>query len=419
VNGDGKPDIVAVSSCISNINCVSSVAVLLNNGDGTFKPALNYASNGQAAHSVAIGDVNGDGKPDIVVADSCATGDFYCTSGTVGVLLGNGDGTFRPVVIYGTGGAYPTSVALGDLNNDGKVDIVVSNYQTTTSDYTGRIGVLLGNGDGTFQPAVTCLSGGVGDNSVALADLNGDGRLDLLAVNQGATVGPSTGTLGVLLGNGDGTFQPVIANPTTRLSVDYFGQMAVADFNGDGKLDVACGASDFLLLGNGDGTFQAPLSLGFDGTGIAAWDFNGDGRPDLAVGGVAVLLNISPGFRENDTTSVVPSLNSAAYGQKVTVTVTPQGSGSPTGTVNFKDGTTNLGTTSLTNGSANFSTAALGAGTHSITAAYSGDSNFMPSTSTILTQSVSQATTTIALVSSANPSFLHHSGTITWADLRL
>ena len=415
VNGDGKLDIVAASSCISNINCVSSVAVLLNNGDGTFKTAVNYASNGQAAHSVAIGDVNGDGKADIVVANSCATGDFYCTSGTVGVLLGNGDGTFRPVVIYSTGGAYPTSVVVGDLNNDGRADIVVSNYQTTTSDYTGRIGVLLGNGDGTFQPAVTYASGGVGDNSVAVVDLNGDGKLDLLAVNQGATVGTSNGTLGVLLGNGNGTFQPVMANPTTGVSVDYFAQVAIGDFNGDGKLDVACGAGDFLLLGNGDGTFQAPLSLGFEGTGIATGDFNGDGRPDLAVGGVAVLLNISQGFRENDTTAVVSSQNPSAYRQNVTftVTVTPQGSGMPTGTVSFKDGATNLGTASLTSGSATLSTAALGVGTHSITASYSGDSNFLPSASATLTQTVNQATTTTTLASSANPSYLNQSVTFT------
>jgi hypothetical protein len=114
----------------------------------------------------------------------------------------------------------------------------------------------------------------------------------------------------------------VIANPTTGLSADYFAQVAIEDFNGDGKLDVACGAGDFLLLGNGDGTFQAPLSLGFDGTEIAAGDFNGDGRPDLAVGGVAVLLNIGQGFRGNDTTAVVSSHNPTAYRQNVTFTAT-------------------------------------------------------------------------------------------------
>jgi hypothetical protein len=114
-----------------------------------------------------------------------------------------------------------------------------------------------------------------------------------------------------------------IANPTTGLSADYFAQVAIEDFNGDGKLDVACGAGDFLLLGNGDGTFQAPLlSLGFDGTEIAAGDFNGDGRPDLAVGGVAVLLNIGQGFRGNDTTAVVSSHNPTAYRQNVTFTAT-------------------------------------------------------------------------------------------------
>jgi hypothetical protein len=414
LNGDGKPDLIATSSCITSTSCVSGVGVLLGNGDGTFKAAVNYGSGGETAYSVAVVDVNGDGKPDIIVANSCATGST-CVSGTVGVLLGNGDGTFRAAVTYGSGGQYATSVAVGDVNNDGKPDLVVANYYTGSSNYTGSIGVLLGNGNGTFQPAVSYASGGVGDNSVAVADVNGDGKLDLLAVNQGATVGPSNGTLGVLLGNGDGTFQPAIANPTTRLSADYFAEVAIDDFNGDGKLDVACGAGDFLLLGNGDGTFQAPLSLGFDGTGIATGDFNGDGRPDLAVGGVAVLLNIGQGFRENDTTAVVSSQNPAAYRQNVTftATVTPQGSGTPTGTVSFKDGATNLGSASLTSGSATLSTAALGVGTHSITASYSGDSNFLLSTSAALTQTVNQATTTTTLASSANPSYLNQSVTFT------
>ena len=415
LNGDGKPDIVAASSCISNISCVSSAAVLLNNGDGTFKPAVNYPTNGQAARSVTIGDVNGDGKPDIVVANSCASGDSYCTSGTLGVLLGNGDGTFRPVVTYATGGQYPTSVAVGDLNKDGRPDIVVSNYQTTSSDYTGRLGVLLGNGDGTFQPAITYLSGGVGDNSVAIVDLDADGKLDLVAVNQGATTGLSNGTVGVLLGNGDGTFRTAIVTSTTLLSIDYFAQVAIADFNADGRLDIACGASDFLLLGNGDGTFQPVLPLGFEGTGIAAGDFNGDGRPDLAVGGVAVLLNISPGSGVNDSTSLVSSLNPAAYGQKVTftATVTPLGSGTPTGTVIFKDGAKNLGTASLVDGSASLSSSMLGAGSHSITATYSGDSNLPPSTSAALMESVNKGTTTTAVASSANPSYLNQSVTFT------
>jgi hypothetical protein len=415
LNGDGKSDIVAASSCISNVSCVSSVAVLLNNGDGTFKAAVNYATNGQAVHSVAIGDVNGDGKPDIVVANFCASGDFYCVSGTVGVLLGNGDGTFRPVIIYGTGGQHPTAVALGDLNDDGKPDIVVSNYQTTSGDYTGRIGVLLGNGDGTFQPATTYLSGGIANNSVTIVDLDGDGKLDLIAVNQGATSGQSTGTLGVLLGNGDGTFRTAIVTSTTRLSVDYFAQVAIADFNGDGKIDVACGASDFLLLGNGDGTFQPVSPLGFEGTGIAAGDFNIDGRPDLAVGGVAILLNISPGFGQNTTTSLASSLNPSAYGQKVTFTATvaPLSSGTPTGTVSFKDGAANLGTVSLSSGSGSLSSSTLSAGSLSITASYSGDSNFSPSTSAALIQSVNKATTTAAVVSNASPSYLNQSVTFT------
>jgi hypothetical protein len=411
LNGDGKPDIVATSSCTAGTNCVSSAVVLLGNGDGTFKSGVSYPSGGQTAYSVVVADVNADGKPDLIVANSCSTGDVYCTSGTVGVLLGNGDGTFRPVVIYGSGGQYPTSVVVADVNNDGKPDLMVSNYYTGGSNYNGSIGILFGNGDGTFQPAVSYASGGVGANSVAVADLNGDGKPDLLAVNQGINYGISNGALGVLLGNGDGTFQPVIQNPTGNISTDYFAQVAIADFNGDGKLDVACAASDFLLPGNGDGTFQPALTLGVYGGGTATGDFNGDGRPDLAVGGFAVLLNIAPGFRENDTTTLISATNPAAFNQNVsfTATVTPQGLGTPSGSVIFKDGATNLGTATLVSGNATLSTAGLAVGTHAITASYSGDANFLPTSSATLSESVDRAATSTAPASSANPSYLNQS----------
>jgi hypothetical protein len=415
VNGDGKPDIIATSSCISNSSCVSSVAVLLNNGNGTFKAALNYPTMGQAAHAVTVGDVNGDGKPDIVVANSCATGDLYCTSGTMGVLLGNGDGTFRTVVSYPSGGQNPTSVALGDLNRDGRVDIVVSNYQTTGTDFSGHIGVLLGNGDGTFQPAVVYLSGGLGNNSVAIADLDRDGKPDLVAVNQAATTGSSAGTLGVLLGNGDGTFRPAIVTATTKLSIDYFAQTAIADFNGDGKLDVACGSSDFLLLGNGDGTFQPVLPLGFSGVGIAAGDFNGDGRPDLAVGGVAILLNKSSGFGESTTTSLISSVTPSFINQPVTFTATITSTYGPIPngeTVSFYDGAILLGTGATTNGVATFTTSDLAARIHSIKATYPGDVTFKASSGTGTQRVTLYPSSTSLPISSLNPSTYGQSVTL-------
>jgi len=264
LNGDGKPDLVVANASSG------TVAVFLGNGDGTFQAAVTYA--GGDANGLVIADVNGDGKPDIVVAN-----------GGVGVLLGNGDGTFQPVVNYSAGGDS-NSVAVADVNRDGKLDIVATIW--CSDQYCdGTVSVLLGDGDGTFQPAVTYSSGGAYGESVAVADVNGDGKPDLLVAN----LGLDTGEVGVLLGNGDGTFQPAV-------SYSWSGRadsLAVADVNGDGKLDLLLGdwgkATLGVMLGNGDGTFQAAVtyptgSSGAIGTRIVAVaDVNGDGKPDLLV----------------------------------------------------------------------------------------------------------------------------------------
>jgi hypothetical protein len=164
------------------------VGMLLGNGDGTFQPVVTYGSGGYFANSVAVADVNGDSKPDLLVANECV--DKNCASGTVGVLLGKGDGTFQPVVTYGSGGLYANSVTVADVNGDGKPDLVAANYLSNNA------GVILGNGDGTFQTAVTYGSGGsVYLYSVAVADVNGDGKPDLLAANCGC----DNGTVGVLI----------------------------------------------------------------------------------------------------------------------------------------------------------------------------------------------------------------------------
>ena len=134
---DGKLDLVLANG---------GVGVLLGNGDGTFQAEVNYASGGDNADSVAVADVNGDGIPDLLVANECAGDCEFDGNGAVGVLLGNGDGTFQAAVSYYTGGLSAYSVAVGDVNEDGKPDLVVANLDS--------VGVLLGNGDGTFQPAM-------------------------------------------------------------------------------------------------------------------------------------------------------------------------------------------------------------------------------------------------------------------------
>jgi hypothetical protein len=324
VNGDGKRDLVVSNACATPINCASIgngvVGVLLGNGDGTFKPVVTYNSGGHLAFSVKVGDVNGDGKPDLFVANLCS--DNVCSSeSSVGVLLGNGDGTFKTAVTYDSGGGAALSVAVGDVNGDGKPDLVVTNQQNSLgNNETGVVGVLLGNGDGTFRTAVTYGSGGNGPFSVAVADVNGDGKLDLLVANQRlSTSFGQPGGVGVLLGNGDGTFKTAVAHGSGGNDAV---SIAVADVNGDGKPDVLVAnncstlsdcsnstGSVGVLLGNGDGTFQMALTYGSDGnvgSSVAVGDVNADHKPDVLVtnecgaspncsglGTVGVLINTS------------------------------------------------------------------------------------------------------------------------------
>jgi hypothetical protein len=303
VNGDGIPDLVIANGCANNTcdTADGSVSVLLGNGNGTFQTAVRYDSGGYLTDGVAVADVNGDGKPDIVLANYCAdhpVGQGFCLgdgNGSVGVLLGNGDGTFQPVVGYDSGGYGTTSVAIADVNGDGIPDVVLANQCVTNSNCdNGTVGVLLGNGDGTLQTVVTYNSGGYGAYSVAVADVSGDGNADILVSNNSAGSGDSrNGSVGVLLGNGDGTFQTVV----TYNSGGYVAySIAVADVNGDGKLDVVvanqcqtsfnCDGTVGVLLGNGNGTFRKAATFGsggYNADGVAVADLNGDGNLDLVV----------------------------------------------------------------------------------------------------------------------------------------
>jgi hypothetical protein len=418
VNGDGKLDIVVSNACTAYPCGNGSAGVLLGNGDGTFQTALTYESGGPDTYSVALADVNGDGKLDLVLENYCAT-NSNCTNGTISVLLGNGDGTFQAAVNYGSGGGFPYSFAVGDVNGDGKLDLIVANVcavgPCVNPTDTGTVGVLLGNGDGTFQVAVSYGSGGISAISVSIGDINGDGKPDLVVVNTSCagTNCPADGSsVSVLLGNGDGTFQTATSTTTPPMFGGPGSYLTLADFNGDGKLDVAFAGGDVLLLGNGDGTFQTPITLGAFGNGIAVGDFNSDGKPDLAVAGigsVTILSNIAANFHYATTTAVTSSLNPAPAGQPVTFTasVTPAFNvGALSGSVTFYDGTTTLGVATLSGGTATFPTAALTIGVHSITAAYSGDSNYLPSTSPALLETINASTspTTTTLASSLNPS---------------
>jgi len=293
LRGDGILDLVVADKWQSIGNPAAEVSVLLGNGDGTFQSAVTYTTGAYEATSVAVGDLRGNGIPDLVVANECLSlnPNGNCTGiGAASVLLGNGDGTFQPAVAYSSGAIDAFSVATGDLRSIGIRDLVVANNCLNGDCPTGSASVLLGNGDGTFQPAVNYGSGGVGSRSVAVADLNGNGIPDLVVASECQTENCETsdGTAGVLLGNGDGTFQSVV---TYDSGSPYSNVVAVGDLRSDGIQDlvVASGyGSNVLgvLLGNGDGTFQAPVTYALDGhlgDSVAIGDLNGDGIPDLAV----------------------------------------------------------------------------------------------------------------------------------------
>ena len=275
LNRDGILDLVVANAGTYPNFTDSSVSILLGNGDGTFQTAQSYAA-GSDPDSVAIGDLNGDGIPDLVVANAGTYQNSY-TDSSVSILLGNGDGTFQAAQKYKAGN-NPQCVALGDFNGDGILDLVVANYGTYPNYTDSSVSILLGNGDGTFQTAQKYKTGPQLD-SVAVRDFNGDGILDLAVANSGD--GGIPGVVNVLLGNGDGTFQAAQDYPAFQGGV-----LAVGDFNGDGKLDLAVAGGDvYILLGNGDGTFQAAQSYADSSfpQSIAVGDFNGDGNLDLAL----------------------------------------------------------------------------------------------------------------------------------------
>jgi hypothetical protein len=279
LNGDRKPDL-AVANEVAD-----SVSVLRNNGRGTFERRQDYPT-GRAPVSVAIGDVNGDGSRDLAIANFVVPDvNVANVPGTVSVLLNSGDGAFQPKVDYPTG-RRPQKVVIGDLTGDGKPDLATGNRSDTVS-------VLANNGNGTFDSPVDYRAGS-GPRAIAIGDLSGDGRLDLATANTNVDVY----TVSVLINRGDGTF---------RAKRDYRAgngplSVVIGDLNGDGSRDLAAadvsGNGVSVFVNKGSGTFlpRRDYRTGREPWSVAIADLTGDGKRDVATASsvansVSVLAN--------------------------------------------------------------------------------------------------------------------------------
>ena len=406
MNGDGKPDAV-----VGGLG--AKLAVLINQGNGTFAGEQDYTLPSSPG-ILAVGDFNGDGLLDVAVGGN-----------GVYVLFGQANGTLGTPVQIGSSLAL---LAAGSLTMDGRTDLVVAE-QGVNGSVNGPLHVYLGNADGTFTAMTGPTTSAANYTVAALGDLNNDGKLDLVVAGEVAATSTTGSVPNVytLLGNGDGTFQAAVTLPLASADGLGAGSIALADFNHDGNLDVVVGNDlDYteVLLGNGDGTLDdTVLALGQRPGTVAAADLLRNGFPELLVGqpsiggsNLIVFLNSTTGWTAAvtpvaSTTALAASPTTITVGASVTLTATVTGpSGNttvPTGTVTFMDGATALGPGTLNaSGVATYTTTALPTGSDSITAVYAGDANFNPSTSAAMVVTVNALVATATALTASPTSAL-------------
>ena len=387
VNNDGYQDLVVVN------NGDNTVSVLLGNGDGTFQTEVPY-DVGSDPIGVTVGDFNNDGRPDLAVGNR--------TDQTVSILLGAGGGTFgAQTVVDLTKAISPFYLTSGDLRQNGTIDLVIP------GGYNADAIVLLGNNDGTFQAPVTYT---VGDapQGLALGDVNNDGILDMVVADTG-----DDGLVSVLIGIGDGTFAAktdysVGNGPINIALADYNGDglldVATAD---------QAETSSIILQQISETATATGVAVYGPGTDYVLASYPGDSGRAASVSATVALLDTP---QTATTTVLSSTLNPATAGQSVTfmATVSPAPTGSTTGTVSFYSGETllGIGTVNLS-GVATLTTNGLPSGADTITAVYSGNAAFLTSTSTAFSENVTQAATTTTLSASPSPATVGQPVTLT------
>ena len=357
-NGDGKKDLVAIA--VSTATPYGGAVVLFGQGDGTFKAPI-AVTNG----STIVGDLNSDGKSDMVSATFPGTPDIFST-------LGAANDTFISVSTPLRNPTFASIFAVGDLNHDGKPDLVINGYTA--------LEVWLGNGDGTFTYHNRIAFGAyVAQQFAPVADLDGDGNADMVVLAQAAA------QIIIFYGNGDGTFHAPVVSPVSHA----LRQIVVSDVNRDNKPDLVLtdGAGITVMTNLGNRVFSSEEHY-VSGQGVSQLnvvDVNGDGFPDIitACSGtkVSVLLNQPNGTPpDGSPTTGVLSINPepSNYGQSVNLAVTLSGTGPvPTGLVSFNVDGNFLADAPLASGTATYTYAgALAVGEHTFVATYSGDKTY-------------------------------------------